>query len=33
MRIFMKTPALAIDGEVKGSGHVLSVEGIKSLLR
>jgi len=28
----MMTPALAVDGEVKASGKVLSVEQIKSLL-
>lgn len=29
----MITPALAVDGEVKASGKVLSVEQIKSLLQ
>lgn len=28
----LMTPALAIDGKVKASGHVLSVEAIKGLL-
>ena len=29
----MMTPALAVDGEVKSSGNVLSVDAIKELLR
>lgn len=28
----MTTPALAVDGEVKSSGHLLSVEQVKRLL-